>query len=59
LGGLNEVSPPQTYFLICDFSLDLQILKMNLQLFAINLLNIGDGLKRIGQSGGANFMTIH
>jgi hypothetical protein len=36
---------PQTYFLICDFSLDLQILKMNLQLFAINLLNIGGGLK--------------
>jgi hypothetical protein len=44
IGGLNEVSP-QTYFLICDFSIDLQILKMNLQLFAINLLNIGDGLK--------------
>jgi hypothetical protein len=36
---------PQTYFLICDFSLDLQILKMNLQLFATNLLNIGGGLK--------------
>jgi hypothetical protein len=49
---------PQTYFLIRDFALDLQILKTNLQLFAINLLNIGGGLKRIGQSGGANFMTI-
>ena len=35
-----------------NYNFDLQILKVNLQLFAINLLNIGGGLKRIGQSGG-------
>jgi hypothetical protein len=36
-----------------NYNFDLQILKVNLQLFAINLLNIYVGLERIGQIGGA------
>jgi len=36
---------PQSNLLICDFALDLQISKINLQLFVINMLNIGGGLE--------------
>jgi hypothetical protein len=42
-----------------NYNFDLQILKVNLQIFAINFLNIDGSLKRIGQSEGANFMAMY
>jgi hypothetical protein len=51
--GLSEFSPTKLKSVLGGAADDLQIAKLNLQLFAIHLQNIDTSLESIGQVGGA------